>query len=149
MGVHTVRLRIGVIDIPYDYGEEPDKTTFQVAKKLQQDYHLFSAFYRRYQRQILTEVRDDLVRNFSDMIKYSAPAITNFQLSKTSRVFDLFLTLRIAEQKGYGMKGRVPTWAAEHGVNSRLKQKKGPRRPSFIDGGLLKASVRIWVDTDA
>jgi len=30
-------------------------------------------------------------------------------------------------------------------VNHRLKLNKGPRRPSFIDTGTLRASTAVWV----
>lgn len=149
MGVYTVKLRIGVINMPYDYGYDPGKTTFEVAARLERDYHLFSGFYRRYQQDILQEVRDRLVRNFSDTVKYGCPVIADFPLPQAGRNFNDFLTLQLVEQKGYGLKGWIPTDAALWGVNSRLKLKMGPRRPSFIDGGLLKASTVIWVETNA
>jgi len=40
----------------------------------------------------------------------------------------------------------VPTRAALMGVNSRLKKRRGKRRPSFRDTGLYQASFMAWVD---
>lgn len=45
-----------------------------------------------------------------------------------------------------GIKG-VPTKAALGGVSGRFKSgKKGSRRPSFIDTGLMQRNYRAWTD---
>ncbi len=60
--------------------------------------------------------------------------------------FNIFLERE--EMAGLAVDG-VPTQAALEGKNSRLKQEKGPRRPSFIDGGLFKSSFVAWIGDDA
>ena len=40
----------------------------------------------------------------------------------------------------------VPTGAAKKGVNHRLKIRRGKRRPSFIDTGILRTNFVSWVD---
>ena len=42
----------------------------------------------------------------------------------------------------------VPTLAARHGVNHRLKHpyRKRAARPSFVDTGLYQSSFKAWID---
>lgn len=79
-------------------------------------------------------------------IKFNAPLTSDEQLADTMREFNLFLERE--EMAGLDVDG-VPTKAALEGRNSRLKKKRGPRRPSFIDGGLFKASFIAWVENES
>ncbi len=52
------------------------------------------------------------------------------------------------EMAGLGVPG-VPTAAALKGINHRLRHpyaKSNPRRPSFVDTGLMLANFKAWVD---
>lgn len=140
-----MKVNLGVVDMPYDYGDDPEATTFSVAVELEENYQLFTHFWQMHKDQIVTEVGDSIALGFFNHIKYGSP-IPEFQLlGDTIKEFNVFLEQE--EMAGLGIDG-VPTQAALMGVNSRLKKKFGARRPSFIDGGLFKTSFIAWVDDD-
>lgn len=142
-----MKLNLGVIDMPYGYGDEPDKTTHEVANELEDRYKLFTHFFNAYRDEIFREVHEVLSLQLFNHIQYGAPFDEETLILETvTKRFHVFLELE--EMAGLGVKG-VPTWAAIRGVNSRLKTEKGPRRPSFIDGGLLKANFLAWIDFNA
>lgn len=141
-----MRIELGVIDIPYDYGDEPGKTTHQVALRLEEDYKLFTHFFDLHRDEILTAAAEETRLGLINHIKYGAPFDQGeIILGEVVRRFNIFLERE--EMAGLGVEG-VPTWSALHGVNSRLKTETGQRRPSFIDGGLLKASFIAWINND-
>ena len=138
-----MNVELGVIDMPYDYGAEPGKTTHQVAVDLEDQYKLFTHFFELHRDEIFTAVADEIRLNLINHIKYGAPFDQDtIILGEIVRIFNLFLERE--EMAGLSVDG-VPTWAALHGVNSRLKKETGQRRPSFIDGGLFKASFIAWI----
>ncbi|ATM78784.1 hypothetical protein [Serratia fonticola] len=141
-----MKVELGVIDMPYDYGEEPGKTTHQVAVDLEEQYKLFTHFYEQHIDDILLAVSDEIRLGLINHIKYGAPFDQEtIILGEIVRSFNIFLERE--EMAGLGVDG-VPTWSALHGVNSRLKKETGPRRPSFIDGGLFKASFIAWISNN-
>lgn len=137
-----MKICLGVIDIPYGYGNQ-SVTTFDVAEILEDKYQLFSYFYEAHGDEINKEVCEAIISSLENHIKYGAPLVSDEQLGETIRAFNLFLERE--EMAGLSVDG-VPTQAALDGKNSRLKQKYGERRPSFIDGGLLKSSFSAWID---
>lgn len=138
-----MKLHLGVTDIPYDYGDTA-ATTHEVAALLEEKYQLFTHFYQLHEREILAELSQVIAEQVDNSIRFGAPMADHLELSGASQLFSDFLNLR--EMEGLGVEG-VPTGAAVKGVNSRKKGKKGiPGRPSFIDGGLLLSSLRVWVD---
>lgn len=137
-----MKIKIGVVDQPYGYGNL-DATTHSVAEILEEKYGLFTHFWERHNEAIRKEVGETIAYSLINHIKYGAPMTSGEQLGETMREFNLFLERE--EMAGLDVKG-VPTLAAIEGRNSRLKKMYGPRRPSFIDGGLLKASFIAWID---
>jgi hypothetical protein len=141
-----MKVELGVIDMPYDYGEEPGKTTHQVAVELEERYQLFTHFFNTYRDEIFTAVSEEIQLGLINHIKYGAPFDQeDIILGEVVRSFNIFLERE--EMAGLGVRG-VPTSAALRGVNSRLKKEKGQRRPSFIDGGLLKANFIAWISNN-
>ncbi|WP_353613958.1 hypothetical protein [Mangrovibacter phragmitis] len=140
-----MKVCLGVIDIPYDYGNT-SATTFEVAEILEDKYKLFTNFYRVHGDEVRKEVCDALIASIQNHIQFGAPLSSDEQLGDTIRAFNLFLERE--EMAGLSVDG-VPTQAALEGKNSRLKRQYGERRPSFIDGGLFKSSFTAWIDNNA
>lgn len=140
-----MKVCLGVIDLPYDYGDT-SATTFEVAEILEEKYLLFSNFWELHKGDIVPEVGEALAYSLINHIQHGAPLTSGELLGDTMRTFNIFLENE--EMAGLAVDG-VPTLAALDGRNSRLKQKYGERRPSFIDGGLFKSSFVAWIDDDA
>lgn len=140
-----MRVCLGVIDMPYDYGDT-SATTYEVAEDLQDRYQIFTHFWEEHRDTIISEVGEVLAHSIINHIQHGAPLTGGEQLSETMRLFHNFLERE--EMAGLSVNG-VPTQAALEGKNSRLKQEQGERRPSFIDGGLFKSSFVAWIDSDA
>lgn len=140
-----MKVCLGVIDIPYDYGDNP-ATTYEVAEDLQERYKLFTHFWELHQKEITAEVGEALAWALVNHIQYGAPMPGGELLGETMKAFNVFLEGE--EMAGLSIDG-VPTRAALEGKNSRLKIERGERRPSFIDGGLFKSSFVAWIGNDA
>ncbi|PHI32751.1 hypothetical protein [Budvicia aquatica] len=140
-----MKLRIGVQDIPYGYGDNPDATTFEVATILEDEYSLFSIFFKHYEKEIMREAREAITLQIENHLRFGSVMSDTLILSETEKLFHLFLESE--EMAGLSID-KVPTLAAIDGVNSRLKTTSGQRRPSFIDGGLLKTSFIAWIEDD-
>lgn len=145
MGVHAVKVCLGVIDMPYDYGDT-SATTYEVAEDLQEHYQLFTHFWDLHADRICAEVGEAVAFSLINHIQHGAPLTSNELLAETMQEFNIFLECE--EMAGMSVDG-VPTLAALEGKNSRLKQESGERRPSFIDGGLFKSSFVAWIGDDA
>ena len=163
----TVTLHLGVIEQPYtsyDGGrraarprrrggtaiQSPKRTsrsvsTAQVARWLEDRYHIMEIFYEEQNGGVIPLLKQS-VRDALEDILMGAPVGANPFLPATSEIqarFKAFISDRTMEFMG--IPG-VPTAAALAGVNSRLKRRRGPRRPSFRDTGLYQASFIAWVD---
>jgi len=135
-----MKLHIGVIDVP----EPEGNTTGNVATILEEKYGLFSKFA---DSQI-----DKIAENLSEGITGALESLmqgyvqTNPFASATSQIDQDFRHfLDIEEMAKLGVPG-VPTKAALMGKSIRFKRKAGPRRPSFIDSGVLQTSLKSWVE---
>lgn len=146
-----MKLCLGVTDMPYDFGNKK-ATTHEVATFLEDKYSLFTLFYQAHQKEILEEVRTEVVNQISNAINRGAPLAGFFILNNTNRLFTLFIELEemagLSVNVGPGLHNTVPTMASEMGVNSRLKKKTGVKRPSFVDSGTFLGSFVAWVDFD-
>lgn len=127
----------------YDYGDDPGKTTFEVAEDLERRYGIMKTFYAVHRKEVQREVVKILTNQLADVIQFGAPMPDEMLLSNTMSRFQLFLTTHEVERQG--IPG-TPTLAAIEGINSRFKTRKDPGRPSFIDGGLYENSFQAWVE---
>lgn len=136
-----MRLRLGVLDIPEPQGN----TTFGVGKILEDKYGLFSAFVENNDQFIADAIADDAAASLETfLLSGQLPDEMLPEASgKISQRMKEFLSLQEVEK--LGLPG-VPTKAALQGRSIRLKQKRGSRRPSFIDSGVLEASLKAWID---
>lgn len=140
-----MKVCLGVVDMPYDYGDT-SATTYEVAEDLQDQYQLFTHFFETHKKEICAEVGEALAWSLINHIQHGAPLTQGELLGETMQQFNIFLEQE--EMAGLSVDG-VPTLAALEGKNSRLKIERGERRPSFIDGGLFKSSFVAWIGNDA
>lgn len=139
-----MKIALGVMDMPYESGSGT-ATTHEVAEILEGEYQLFTHFYEQHNADILIELSEHLRQQISNAIQFDAPIAPTAVLGETGKAFSVFLERE--EMAGLGVDG-VPTQAALDGVSSRKKLRHGPRRPSFIDSGLLLSSFVVWVEND-
>lgn len=139
MGYH-LKLHLGVIDVP----EPEGNTTFGVAKILEAKYGLYSKFAETHITDIANHLTDSLAGAMETILqggKVKDPFIAGTaQIDEDFRDF-----LDNEEMARLGVAG-VPTKAALMGKSIRFKRRTGPRRPSFIDSGVLQANFKSWVD---
>jgi len=156
-------LHLGVISQPYRHsgprysgrgrakrkrsGTTRGITTYDVARILEDKYHVMQHFFDRHEKEISEAITDSLesagITSFISGSFEIDPASEGME--KIRVMFNEFLDSK--EMDGMGVAG-VPTIAALHGVSHRFKHPYARRaaRPSFIDTGLYEASFRSWVD---
>lgn len=157
-------LHLGVIDIPYSAqfapaptvrkGGKPRKvgpghnrgtTTGDVAEILEDRYHVMEIFFEVHQADIAKALEGSIEGALQNALM-GAPAAQDPLAGAHSQIealFKQFLSNKGLDALGYP---GVPTAAALAGVNHRLKLRRGPSRPSFIDTGTFQASFKSWAD---
>jgi hypothetical protein len=139
-------LHLGVVSQPYDNrGKKGMVTTGDVAKILEANYGLFQHFYDANEKFVQAQFAGAAKVAVKAMLSGRAIDPSLIATAAIETRFRNFLASRQAER--VGMSG-VPTAAAKRGVNHRLVHpylKSNPRRPSFVDTGLMMASFRAWV----
>lgn len=152
-------LNFGVIVQPYRAWERRGRreqrvrgaalplTTADVARILEDHYHIMGSYYRTHQRDVVLPA---LVRSLKGALQSQLAAGRRVDpwgsaMGEIQASFKKFISSREAES--VGIPG-TPTKAAIRGVNHRLAhpyRKSNPRRPSFRDTGLYEASFKSWV----
>lgn len=150
-----MRLHLGVLDPML---EPNGQTTATVAQALEGDYLLFSNFYWANEQAIADTLADSVASALDTMLAGLPAQSSPFADGEAiiEQKFKDFLTND--EMAKLGVTG-VPTIAAQQGRSSRRraggKHRKvkgtwrtvyGPPRPSFIDSGTLRASLKAWVE---
>lgn len=152
-----MKLHLGVIDVP----EPEGGTTYSVAQELEETYGLFSIF-AEYELDNAAFALEQSVSNALENVMTTGNIPKDIfaeAMGEIENDFQQFLDNSTIEKMG--VKG-VPTKAALEGRSIRFKRgsakswvkgKKskflrveGPRRPSFIDSGVLQASFKSWVE---
>lgn len=160
-----ITLHLGVIDQPYtswDGGRKaanpkrrgkanastkkvrPSVTTAMVARWLEDRYHVMEIFYE-VDGGVQAALRESLEKAMESTLM-GLPVGANPFLRGTTEIqkrFKQFISNRTMETLGYP---GVPTRAALMGTDTRLKKRRGNRRPSFRDSGMYMASFMAWVD---
>lgn len=165
-----MKILLGVIDQPYSVFTEPvqrrasvkrakggkiiskttkpangAQTTSDVAKILEDKYHIMGLFVEERYDYIADQLAESVSDKIQDILN-GAPidgSPIDAGALKIEDRFKQFLSLQEVER--LGIPG-VPTQAALDGVNHGLKIRKGKRRPSFIDTGLYRASFKVWTE---
>lgn len=138
----TTELNIGVLETFHG-----KIMTAELADILEAKYALFSQFVDLEFDFIEEALLEDYEGQLNAILNGHPVAGQPYQQAsgKIAARFRRFLdTEEIAQS---GVPG-VPTEAALLGKSSRLKSKKGARRPSFIDTSVLYASLIAWVETN-
>jgi hypothetical protein len=121
-------------------------TTGDVANILEHKYALFSVFAAM-TRDFITDVVTESMRGELQNVLMGKPANLSDPFAQGMSAIEA----RFRDFLDYqGMDGRapgVPTKAALMGRSIRLKRRRGPPRPSFIDSGLMRANFRSWVES--
>ena len=150
----NLTLHLGVVDLGYgDSGADGKPksavaSTGDVAEILEEKYGLFTAFFTLHEQDIYDALQGSLGSALDAILMGSPLTLNDFGegASKIEELFKDFLSNR--EMEGLG-RADVPTGAAMRGVNHRLKHpyaKANPRRPSFVDTGLLQSALKVWID---
>lgn len=147
-----VKLVMGVVEIPYANlptkdgkpGAGGTQTTYDVARWLEAKYGVMETFARMQEPAIAAVLENALAGHLENLLM-GAPASDPF-VSVTEELGQMFRTfLDEDEVRAAGVPG-TPTAASLKGVNHRMKSKKGPVRPSFIDTGLYRSSAKFWIE---
>ncbi len=138
-------LNVGVIDLPHPGGEKSGLTTGDLAEILEGKYELYSGFVELHQEDIAAALVDSL-DDALDTIIGAGVVPSNPLAAAEQKVTTLLRTYFDNEEIAKLASQGVPTAAALKGVNHRLKLSKGPRRPSFIDTGALRAASDCWTE---
>lgn len=138
-------LNIGVIDLPHPGGEKTGMTTGDLAEGLEQEYELYSGFVELHQQDI-TDALTDSMQDALDAIIGAGVALPNPFAAAEQQVVVMMKRFFDNEEIAKLPRAGVPTKAALDGVNHRLKQRKGQRRPSFIDTGALRNASDAWIE---
>jgi len=152
-----MKLHLGVVDIPYrangpiKSGKKKPRfnagatTTGFVAQILEDKYSVMQNFADLHMNDIAELLTIGMAESVESLMQGAPPSLKPFGQPE-SEIGQLFRTyLDQSEIRQTGQPG-VPTEAALKGVNHRLKNKRGPVRPDFIDTGLYQASFRAWID---
>jgi hypothetical protein len=121
--------------------------TGQVAGWLEDKYGLFTVFWNVYGQRGADALADGLAGHLENMLMGAPTGNDPFGqgCSQIDEFFRNFIASK--ESENVGIPG-TPTMAAIRGVNHRLKHpyaKSNPRRPSFLDTGILMGSYRTWM----
>ena len=147
-------LNLGVLEQPYANGVVKSArhryagssvTTGEVAKILEAEYGVMSAFVRVHGKVITDAIGSSVENAITALVNGQRIDPWGAGTQKIMQAFRVFINS--GEAGNVGIPG-TPTQAALKGVNHRLKhpyRKSNPPRPSFRDTGLYVASFRSWV----
>lgn len=135
-----MKLHLGVVVVPEPQGGD----TYSVATILEEKYGLFSKFAEAHQQDIANNLAESVAGALETiMMGGTSPDPFAAGASQIDQEFRTFLDTE--EMAKLGVAG-VPTKAALMGKSIRFKRKRGEKRPSFIDSGVLQASFKSWVE---
>lgn len=140
-------LHIGVLEQPYRSTSKKaaSVTTGDVAQILEAKYGLFSMFYKTYEKRVADSMAASMKDALEALMMGHAIDPWGPATQQIQRDFRDFISSGEAER--VGISG-TPTKAALRGVNHRLAHpyaSGNPRRPSFLNTGLLMSSGRAWM----
>jgi hypothetical protein len=123
-------------------------TTFEVAKILEDKYHIVELF-QVMEKERINELAGDIITDAIEGIE----KFTRHRWKKRTKAMEGIESRFRANLVGRKFDGNpgIPTLAAQRGV-SHLNQhpyaNRGGSRPSFVDTGMYKQSFRAWLEDD-
>lgn len=143
MGIDvSTTLCVGVMD-----GDHGKLTIGELADLLEGKYALFSQFVDLefdYIEDVLAEGMENQIHAVMNELPVPDDPWAGIGSKLTKRFKEYLETEEIVKS---GVPG-VPTAAALAGRNSRLKGRKGARRPSFIDTSVLYSNLKVWMESN-
>ena len=137
------KVELGVVDVAYS-DEDGGVTTYQVAKILEQKYHVMEVFYNAYQKKIAEEVQRKYAMMLRRYLKDGKTwgEQTELPMDDTRALFSDYLD----RDEWQSITGRT-ILAAAMGKSNRKKDKAyyPGSRPAFIDTGLYRRSFRAFL----
>jgi len=160
--VVKLKLRFGVIDMPYTHSQKPKRpakkkskkakvqkaadpvTTGEVAEWLERNYEVFAVFFEMHEAEIVAEIETGLADTVEALMMGAPLTLDPFggPSSRITTMFKQFLAnSEIETYPGAELRG-LPTIASgktpyrQGGINHRLRHpyaKTNPPRPSLID----------------
>lgn len=168
-------LMLGVIDVPYSWGQKKGggisaakalamakkvaggtaapptsgagATTYSVAMILEHKYHLFETFVAM-RRQKIGEALEKSIEGAVGTVLLGGPTGWQRAFAQATDDIEAMFKDALTMQAFDGKIPGVPTKAAMMGVRHGFKRayvNRGPR-PSFVDTGLLRGSLKVWVE---
>lgn len=142
-----MKLVLGVLDVAYsDAGSSGAMTTGDVAKILEDRYHVMETFYESRRQQVGEWLADSVAGAIDALVRGRNVPPTFDAEQKIEASFRAYLAAN-------EWSGIVPITqqitAAQMGMSKRFKagHSKGHKeRPAFIDTGLYQASFRAWIE---
>jgi hypothetical protein len=148
----SVKLNLGVIDIPYGhaYGEDtvdPNITTGEVAQSLEERYRIMETFYSDHKEEITDSMAAEYAGILNDLF-HGARVNPDRAIAgigdDIKPLFHAFL-----DNKEMDGKSGVPTLASILGIQHRRKKVKyNPGRPSFEDSLMYRNSFKAWISNE-
>lgn len=161
----TVRLNLGVVDIPYGASQAPARrrgsrvrpptpagrnTTGDVAEILEARYGIMNKFMEIHGQKVADEIAGAMQDKLEALLmggpgpSADEKILPEGALSGVEQTFREMLDKRELDGKIPG----VPTQASLAGVSHRMQNPYAKRgaRPSFIDTGAYQTTFRAWVE---
>lgn len=153
-----MKICLGVNDVPYTNSKD-GVTTAQVANWLEEKYGIIAQLVAQKETEIRDHLESNLQKSLEEMLA-GLPVRDPFGTGTSLIARDMRNWLSLQEVEKVGIPG-VPTRAALMGVSSRSKSglkgvsmkqfekgvRRGKRRPSFIDTGLMERNYRCWTES--
>lgn len=120
-----------------------NQTTYDVAVILEGKYHVMETYFDLHEQEIGDAFAESMAGALESLVMGAPPARNPLASAEAAVEAGFKHFLETKEMDDTSTPG-VPTKASLRGVNHRLKRKRGPSRPSFIDTGLYESSFKAW-----
>jgi hypothetical protein len=147
-------LNLGVLEVAYstahtgDMAKNSQTTTFEVATKLEEKYHVMETFYNSRKEKIAGFLADNMAHAIQDMVSGHRTSATHGAEQKIEASFRSFLDSNEMQRMQIALTGAPISAAATRGVSHRKKHPyamKNKERPAFIDTGTYRSAFRCVI----
>ena len=137
-------IHVGVNDVPYPVGRgRTERSTARIAEILEDRYHLMETFVESRMGEIAQEIASNGAANIEKL--FGTPESTvDLYAGIELWLEEEFRNFINDEVETFGIQG-VPTAAAETG-RSRRGRRVARSGGSFVDTGLYRDSIKVWVE---
>jgi hypothetical protein len=170
-----MKLNLGILEVSYstahtgDMAKNSQTTTFEVATKLEENYHVMQTFYDSRKQKIADFLADDMAHSLQDMMNgrriggsksamftnkfhgisesYSTSSLSYGADQKIEAEFRSFIFSNEMQKMNIAATGKPLSMAAFKGVNFRKKHPysiKNKPRVAFVATGLYVSSFMAW-----